>query len=58
MKLAPTYPIRLVCRLLGVPRSSVYTARPPAADAEAIFKTALLDLAGHGPPTATVASPR
>jgi transposase InsO family protein len=49
MKLAPTYPIRLVCRLLGVPRSSVYTARPPAADADAIFKTALLDLAGEWP---------
>jgi putative transposase len=49
MKLAPTYPIRLVCRLLGVPRSSVYTARPPAPDADAIFKTALLDLAGQWP---------
>ncbi len=29
MKLAKTYPIRLVCRLLGVPRSSVYY--PPQA---------------------------
>lgn len=49
MKLAKTYPIRLVCRLLGVPRSSVYYAPQPVPDAEAIFKTALLDLAGEWP---------
>jgi putative transposase len=49
MKLAKTYPIRLVCRLLGVPRSSVYyAARAPVAD-EAMLKTALLDLAGEWP---------
>ncbi len=49
MKLAKTYPIRLVCRLLGVPRSSVYyPARPALAD-EAMLKTALLDLAGEWP---------
>ena len=49
MKLAQTYPIRLVCRLLGVPRSSVYyPARPPLAD-EAMLKTALLDVAGEWP---------
>jgi transposase InsO family protein len=49
MKLAKTYPIRLVCRLLGVPRSSVYyPARAPIAD-EAMLKTALLDLAGEWP---------
>jgi putative transposase len=48
MKLAKTYPIRLVCRLLGVPRSSVYYhARPPLD--EAILKSALLDLAGEWP---------
>ena len=49
MKLAKTYPIRLVCRLLGVPRSSVYYAAQPVPDAEAMFKSALLDLAGEWP---------
>jgi transposase InsO family protein len=49
MKLAMTYPIRLVCDTLGVPRSSVYYAPQPIPDAEAIFKTALLDLAGEWP---------
>jgi putative transposase len=49
MKLTPTYPIRLVCRLLGVPRSSVYYARPSVPDADAIFKTVLVELAGAWP---------
>src|SRR5437868_430065 len=49
MKLAKTYPVRVVCRLLGVPRSSLYyTARAALAD-EAMLKTALLDLAGEWP---------
>ena len=49
MKLAKTYPIRLVCRLLDVPRSTVYyAAQAPDAD-EAMLKTALLDLAGEWP---------
>ena len=49
MKLAKTYPIRLVCRLLNVPRSSIYyAAQGPDAD-EAMLKTALLDLAGEWP---------
>jgi putative transposase len=48
MKLADTYPIRLVCRLLGVPRSSVYYTPRPAID-EAMLKTALLDLAAEWP---------
>jgi putative transposase len=48
MKLAETYPIRLVCRLLDLPRSSVYYAPRPATD-EAMLKTALLDLAGEWP---------
>jgi putative transposase len=49
MKLAKAYPIRLVCRLLNVPRSSVYyTDQGPDAD-EAMLKTALLDLAGEWP---------
>ena len=48
MKLASTYPIRLLCRLLAVPRSSVYYApRPPVDDA--MLKTALLDLAAAWP---------
>ena len=49
MKLAKTYPIRVVCRLLGVPRSSVYYARRPILADEAMLKTALLDLAGEWP---------
>ena len=48
MTLADSYPIRLVCRLLGVPRSSVYYTPRPSAD-EAMLKTALLDLAGEWP---------
>src|SRR5205807_6049418 len=48
MTLAGDYPLRLVCRLLGVPRSSVYyQARPPID--EAALKTALLDLAAQWP---------
>jgi transposase InsO family protein len=49
VKLAQTYPRRLVCRLLGVPRSSVYYATRPVPDEEAMLKTALLDLAGEWP---------
>jgi len=49
MKLAKTYPIRLVCRLLDVPRSSVYYSSRHAPVDEAMLKTALLDLAGEWP---------
>ena len=49
MKLAKTYPIRLVCRLLGVPRSSFYYHARSVPDAEAMYKSALLDLAGEWP---------
>lgn len=48
MTLADTYPIRLVCRLLGVPRSSMYYTPRPGTN-EAMLKTALLDLAGEWP---------
>lgn len=48
MTLADTYPVRLVCRLLGVPRSSVYYTPQAPAD-EAMLKTALLDLAAEWP---------
>jgi len=48
MKLADHYPLRLLCRLLGVSRSSVYYAAKPAFD-EAMLKTALLDLAAEWP---------
>jgi putative transposase len=48
VKLAATFPIRLVCRLLGVPRSSVYYTPRPGPD-EAMLKTALLDLAAEWP---------
>jgi putative transposase len=50
MKLAGAYPIRLVCRLLGMPRSSVYYHPDShAGDTEAMLKTALLDLAAQWP---------
>jgi putative transposase len=49
VKLAKTYPIRVVCRLLGVPRSSVYYQAQPAFDGEAMLKTALIDVAGEWP---------
>jgi putative transposase len=48
MKLADTYPMRLLCRLLGMPRSSVYYEPRPVLD-EAVLKTALLDLAAEWP---------
>jgi putative transposase len=48
MSLAKTYPIRVLCRLLGVPRSSVYY-KPIAAADEAMLKSALLDLAAEFP---------
>jgi len=49
MKLAKTYPIRRVCGLLGVARSSVYYTARTLPDDEAMLKTALLDLAGEWP---------
>jgi transposase InsO family protein len=49
MKLAGAYPIRVLCRLLAVPRSSVYHRAQVHPDAEAMFKVALLDLAGEWP---------
>jgi putative transposase len=48
MTLGGTFPIRLVCRLLGVPRSSMYYAVRAPLD-EAALKTALLDLAAEWP---------
>jgi putative transposase len=49
MKLAGAYPIRVLCQLLDVPRSSVYYKPQSVPDAEAMFKAALLDLAGEWP---------
>jgi putative transposase len=49
MKLAKTYPIRLVCRLLRVPRSSVYYAAHAVPDEEAMLKTVLVEVAGEWP---------
>jgi putative transposase len=48
MTLAGKYSLRLVCRLLGWPRSSVYYAERPPID-EAAHKAALLDLAAEWP---------
>lgn len=48
MSLAKTYSVRLVCRLLGVARSSVYYAAAPSPD-ETTVRNALLDLAGEWP---------
>jgi putative transposase len=48
VKLAAAYPIRVLCRVLDVPRSSVYyTPRLPCD--EAMLKTVLLDLAAEWP---------
>ena len=49
MKLAKDYPIRLVCRLLDVPRSSIYYPAQPVPDDEAMLKVVLLDLAAQWP---------
>ena len=49
MKLAKDYPIRFVCRLLDVPRSTLYYAAQPVPDDEVMLKVALLDLAGQWP---------
>ena len=49
MKLAKDYPIRLVCRLLEVPRSTLYYPAQPVPDDEAMLKVVLLDLAGQWP---------
>jgi putative transposase len=49
MKLAKDYPIRVVCRLLGVPRSSIYYAAQAVPDDEAMLKTVLIDTAGEWP---------
>jgi len=49
MKLARTYPIRVVCRLLSVPRSSLYYAARAVPDDEAMLKSALIDVAGDWP---------
>ncbi len=49
MKLVGSYPLRLICRLLGLPRSSFYYRPQPVPDADAMYKTALLDLAGQWP---------
>jgi transposase InsO family protein len=48
MTLAAAVPIRVVCRLLGVSRSSVYYAPIPAPD-EALYKSTLLDFAAEFP---------
>ncbi len=49
MKLARTYPLRVVCRVLGVPRSSLYYQPAQVPDAEAMLKAVLLELAGEWP---------
>jgi putative transposase len=49
MKLVGNYPLRLVCQLLGLPRSSFYYRPQPLADGDAMLKSALLDLAGQWP---------
>ena len=48
MSLVDDYPLRLLCRLLGISRSSVYY-KPCLACDEAMLKTALLDLAAEWP---------
>jgi putative transposase len=48
VKLADQFPVRLLCRLLDVARSSVYYRPNPFQD-EATLKTALLDIAAEFP---------
>jgi transposase InsO family protein len=48
MKLAKTYPIRLLCRLLDVPRSSLYYEPAPTPDDD-LYKSTLLRLAAEFP---------
>lgn len=48
MSLSASYPVRLVCRLLGVARSSVYYATAPMPD-EAVIRTVLIDTAEEWP---------
>jgi putative transposase len=48
MKLAELYPVRELCRLLDVPRSSIYYTARPLMD-EAMLKSALIELAGEWP---------
>jgi putative transposase len=48
VKLTKTYPIRLLCRLLDVPRSSLYYEPTPTPD-EKLYKSALLELAAEFP---------
>jgi putative transposase len=48
VSLSATYPMRLLCRLLGVPRSSAYYAAKPMPD-ESVVRTVLIDLAGDYP---------
>jgi transposase InsO family protein len=48
VSLAKTYPVRTLCRVLGVARSSIYYTPTPAVD-EAMHKSALLDLAAEHP---------
>lgn len=49
MTLAADYPIRLLCRVLGLSRSFFYYEPAAVPDDEAILKTALLDLAAEWP---------
>jgi transposase InsO family protein len=48
MTLSDQYPVRLVCRLLGVPRSSIYYAAAAAPD-ETTIRNAILETAEEWP---------
>ena len=48
MKLTKTYPIRLLCRLVCVPRSSLYYKPAPTPD-DNLYKSTLLRLAAEFP---------
>jgi transposase InsO family protein len=49
MTLAAEFPVRVLCRLLNVQRSSIYYEPVAVPDDEAMLKSALLDLAAEWP---------
>ena len=49
MSLTPAYPVRAVCAVRGLPRSSFYYQSAPASGAAAALREAVVRLAGEWP---------